>query len=493
MRAGAELSKSLVTGERQTGCPKHLRKYVLAVAVLGSSLGFIDGTIITVAAQPIRTALGASFGEVQWVVNAYTLTLSAFLLIGGAAGDRYGTRRVFAAGVALFTLASVLCGVAPNVEALIAARAVQGLGAALMVPGSLALIAVNVPKAERGRAVGVWAAASGVTSALGPLLGGLLIDLGSWRWIFFINVPVAALTLALLHAKVPADRGHASGRFDGWGAALAFVAVGAVALGFTLAEAGGLTAPTALAALVAGTVAGALFLLHERRTASPMLPLGLFRARNFSVANGQTLLIYFALGGALFFLPVTLMSAHGWRAAEAGAVFLPFTVAMAIVSPLAGRVADRIGHRAMLFAGPLVVAVAFLALGAAAGVGDYFSAVVPAMALFGVGMGLAIPSLSAVVLDGAGEDHAGIASAVNNAVARVAGLLAVAALGLVASAVFAATLGEAGASFASRDGAAAADATIAAFQALCVVCAALAAAAAALSPFLSRPAPAAPA
>ncbi|MEM8855242.1 MAG: MFS transporter [Pseudomonadota bacterium] len=487
MRAGMVITQSLCRGEA-TPCPKPLRKYVLAVAILGSSLGFIDGTIITVALAPIRDSLDAPFSAMQWVVNAYTLALSAFLLTGGAAGDMFGKRRIFAIGIAVFAAASMLCAIAPTVETLIAARTLKGLGAALMVPGSLALIAVNFPEEERGRAVGIWAAASGITSALGPILGGLLIDLGSWRAVFYINIPFAALALCLLMTKVPADPPRGEGRFDILGAALAFLGVGAVALGFTLAEAAGLVAPLPLIALAAGIVVLVVFVLHQRATAQPMLPLQLFASRTFSVANAETLLVYFALSGVFFFLPITMMEAHGWSATLAGAVFLPFTAVMAVVSPFAGRLADRIGARPLLIAGPLIVAAAFVILAYAAANPSYWGSVFPAMLVFGLGMGLAIPPLSAAILNDAGPDFSGVASGVNNAVARVAGLLAVAILGLVASVLYRAQLGVADGGFAAPIGEAAdrGEAIVTTFAVLSLVSSAVCIVAAALAAFLPR-------
>ena len=488
MRGGALISRSLCQGEANP-CPQHLRKYVLLVAVLGSSLGFIDGTIITVAIQPIRDALGTSFAAMQWVVNAYTLALSAFLLIGGAAGDRFGKRRIFAIGIVVFAAASVVCGLAPTVEILIAARVVQGLGAALMVPGSLALIAVNFPEAERGRAVGIWAAASGVTSAMGPILGGLLIDLGSWRAVFYINVPIAILALTLLLTRVPSDPPQGKGRFDVVGAALAFCAIGALALGFTLAERAGILAASPLALLVLGVLVCAAFLAWERRASQPMMPLDMFASRTFSVANGETLLVYFALGGVLFFLPITMMEAHGWSATQAGAVFLPFTAAMALVSPVAGRLADKIGARTLLITGPLIVAAAFVALGFAAANPSYWLGVAPTMLGFGVGMGLAIPPLSSAILNDVGAGRSGIASGVNNAVARVAGLLAVAILGLLASLAYRAAIGVPDVGFAApveAGEAARSAAIVTTFRLLAFICAALCLLAAALAMLLPK-------
>jgi EmrB/QacA subfamily drug resistance transporter len=492
MRGGAVISESLARGHVAKPCPPALRPYVLAVAVLGSSLGFIDGTVITVVAQPIREATGASFAATMWVVNAYTLAMSSFLLVGGAAGDRFGKRRVFGAGILVFAVSSALCGLAPSVEALIAARTVQGLGAAMMVPGSLALIAVNFPAEERGRAVGTWAAASGVTSALGPVIGGALVDVGSWRLVFLINLPIATLALLLLWAKVPADP-PGRGRFDLTGGLLAFLGVGGITLGFTLAEQEGFGLGP-LGAIVLGTLFVAAFIIAQARGAAPMMPLDLFASRTFSVANAATLLLYFALGGIMFFLPVTVMEAHAWSGARAGAVFLPFALAMSATAPVAGRLVDRIGARTLLVASPLVAAVAFAALGPAAESGAFWTRIVPVMLLFGFGMGLAIPPLSAVILTDAGGGRSGIASAVNNAVARVAGLLAVAILGLAASVLYRSATGASSGFAGAADVAPAvrSAAILDTFAMLTLVAAVLAAAAAALALTLPRRAEPAP-
>lgn len=490
MRGGPLISRSLCQGEDAQPCARHLRKYVLAVAVLGSAMGFIDGTIITVAVQPIRAAFGATFADIQWVVNGYTLALAAFLLVGGAAGDRYGKRRLFGLGIATFAAASMACALAPTVETLIAARVAQGLGAAMLVPGSLALIAVNFPAAERGRAVGIWAAASGITTAIGPLVGGALIDLGSWRAIFFVNIPIAAIALALLYARVPADTPTGSGRFDIMGATLAFVAVGTMAFGLTLAEREGLSDPLALASAALGVLLAAAFLWFERRTASPMMPLDLFASRTFSVANAQTGLLYFALTGAVFFLPITMMEAYGASAVLAGAVFVPFTATMALVAPISGRLSERIGARILLSAGPLVVAAAFVALAAAVRAQDFWTGIAPAMAAFGIGMGLTIPPLSTAVLNDAGEARTGIASGVNNAISRIAGLFAIAVLGLAATLLYRLSLGVEGIGFAAdapgATPAARSEAVIATFSALAHACAALCVAAALLALILPR-------
>ena len=463
--------------ESAAGCPPVLRRYVLLAAILGSSLGFIDGTIITVAIQAIRDAFDASFGAVIWVANGYTLALSAFLLVGGAAGDRIGQRRVFGAGIVVIAAATALCAVAPTVEFLIAARVVQGLAAAFMVPGSLALIAVNYPPEERGRAVGTWAAASGITAAIGPILGGVLIDLGSWPAVFLINLPVAALALAILYGKVPADAARGQGRFDALGAVLAFAGVGLVAGALTMAEQRGLLAPSVTTLAGAGLVVLAVFVWWQGRVAAPMVPLSLFRQRTFAVANLLTFALYFALAGALFFLPLSLLEGRGWAATAAGSVFLPFTLAMAVVSPLAGRAMDRLGARPLLVVGPLVAAGSFFWLAQVVPGVERVWALAQAKVLLGDGMGLALPTQTAAVQKDAGEARSGIASGINNAVARVAGLFAIAVLGVLASALFAAA-GLPGVGFAAEaagvDDADRAAAVLYAFQGVTLFCCAMA-------------------
>ena len=412
-------------------CQGRVRPWVVLVAVLGSSLAFVDGTVVMVALPSIRTGLEASLAEMQWVVNAYALTLAAFMLLGGAAGDTYGRRRVFVAGVVLFGLASLACGLAGTASLLIAARALQGVGGALLVPGSLALISAHFPKDQRGRAIGTWAAASGIAAALGPILGGWLVDVGPWQTIFLINVPVAIATVALSLWRVPEAAGARSVAMDWRGGGLAVLGLAAVAYGLTAAgESGALG--TTLLSLAAGAMLLAGFLGHEARTAAPMMPLGMFRERAFAGANGLTLLLYFALSGAMFFLPTALVEAHGYSAARAGSVFLPFTVVIAVLSRAIGGLGDRIGTRIPLAAGSLIAALSLALLGPAVASGAYWTAVMPVMALLGLGMGIVVAPLSTAILNAVDDQRSGVASGINNAVSRVAGLLAVAGLGLVA-------------------------------------------------------------
>ena len=408
-----------------------LQTRVLAATIIGSGMAFADGSIITVAIPRMRAALGASLAEMQWVANGYTLVLSAFLLLGGAAGDRYGLRRVFALGVALFAAASLACALSASATELIVARAAQGLGGALMVPGSLALIAAHFPEDERGRAIGVWAATTSVAAALGPLFGGWLVDHAAWQSIFLINLPFAALGLAIvLRGVVDLPASGAAG-MDWLGAALATVGLGGVALGLTLLGEAAETRRLAIACGVVGVAALAALVAWEARAANPMMPLRFFRDRGANGVNVLTLLLYFALAGAIFFLPSALIQRDGWDAASAGSIFLGFTAAMAVLSRFGGAIADRFGVRAPLTVGPAIAAASFAALGPAVGAGDYWTAVTPAMLLMGLGMGITVAPLSTAVMASAPVGQTGVASAINNAVARVAGLFAVASLGAV--------------------------------------------------------------
>ena len=479
-------------------CPRTARKWVLVVAVLASALGFIDSSVVSIAIPAIRASLGASLEAAQWVQNAYLLALSALILVGGAAGDRFGVRRTFLWGIVLFALASILCAVAWSPSSLIVARGLKGAAAAFTVPLSLALIAKNYPAKERGRAIGIWAAASGITTAIGPLLGGWLLSAGgdeAWRWLFWINPPAALLAVFLL-LRVPADVPRDGDGLDWRGAALAVGALGLLAYGLTaLGEGGagstiGVAAPTAL---LAGTAGAALFVWWEGRASNPMVELSLFRSRAFVGANLLTFLIYFALGGVLFFLPMALVAGWGLSAAAVGTVFLPFTAVMAVVSGFAGDYAGRHGPRAPITLGATTVALAFAWLAWRADVHSLAWTVYPAMTVLGLGMGMAVSPLSTAIMGAVDDGHSGEASGINNAVSRMAGLFAVAALGVLVAAVFEGAGAGAGASVPalppgtsfgdpSASGAPGfAAASDAAFAALCWACAALCLAGAAVA------------
>jgi EmrB/QacA subfamily drug resistance transporter len=421
------------------------RRFVLVAAILASSMGFIDGSVISIAIPAIRADLGATLGEAQWVNNGYLLFLSSLILLGGAAGDRFGLRKVFGLGIVLFVIASMACALAPSPLVLVVARALQGIGAAFMVPGSLAIIARAYPREERGAAIGIWAAASSLTSIAGPIIGGLLLTgLGDWSWrlVFAINLPLGALALALLWFKVAADRPEAGARLDIVGAILATLALMLIAFGLT--GEGGESVPPLSHTLVwcsAGLVLAVLFVVWEMRVPAPMLPMRLFANRAFSGANGLTFALYFALGGIMFFLPMTMIGGWGETPATVSLALLPMGIILTVLSSFSGRWADRFGAGPLIALGSLIVALAFAALGLTSPRHDVWGAVLPSIALLGLGMGLVVSPLSTAVMTAVDDGETGVASGINNAVARVAGLVAVALLGAVVAGVFERALG----------------------------------------------------
>ncbi|MGC4113291.1 MAG: MFS transporter [Myxococcales bacterium] len=400
---------------------------VVAAAVLGSSVAFLDTTVVNVALSALGRSLGASFSGLQWTVDGYLLPLSALLLVGGALGDRFGRRRIFLVGLAAFALASALCCLAPTIEVLVAARVLQGAAAALLVPGSLALLRASFVEVDQPAAVGAWAGLSGVAAALGPLVGGWLVQSVSWRAIFLLNLPVAAAAAFVTRRCVPETRRVDAGRLDLAGAAAAFWGLGGITWGLI-----DLPGTRGVLLLVAGVVGLGVFLLRERRAPAPMLPLAVFRSRQFSGANLTTLAVYFALGGATFLLVLYLQRVVGYSPLAAGASLLPVTALLLVLSPLMGRLLPRIGARLPMTVGPLLAGLGLLLLGGVHPGMSYWRSVLPGVGLLGAGLGLTVAPLTTTVLSGAGEGFAGVASGINNAVARLAGLLAVALLPLLA-------------------------------------------------------------
>jgi EmrB/QacA subfamily drug resistance transporter len=404
-------------------------RWVLAATVLGSGIAALDATVVGIALPAIAKDFHASVSSMQWVVDAYTLTLAGLLLLGGALGDAFGRRKVFVIGIVWFALASLACGLAPDAAFLIAARAVQGAGAALLVPGSLAIIQASFTDQDRPRAIGAWSGLGGVATAIGPFLGGWLISAVSWRLVFFINLPIAVAVIAMSVRHVPESRAPGPREpLDLAGAVTISLALAGITYGLISASDGDWTSPKVLVTLLAGIALLVGFCVVESRSPHAMLPLTIFRSRQFSGANAVTFVVYGALGGALFLVPVVLQEVCGYSALEAGISLLPITVIMLTLSARSAALAARIGPRLQMTVGPLVIAVGLALFTRLHGNGDYLTQVLPAVLVFGVGLAINVAPLTATALSAAPAEHAGIASAVNNDVARAASLIAVAVL-----------------------------------------------------------------
>ena len=418
-------------------CRPEARVWILVATILGSSMAFIDSTVVNVALPAIQTTFRATVTDVQWVVESYGLFLGALILVGGSLGDLLGRRLIFIIGVAIFAVASIGCGIASTIQELIVARSIQGVGAALLVPGSLAIISTSFDEKTRGQAIGTWSGFTAITSAIGPVLGGWLIEHASWRWAFFMNLPLAAAVVAISLWRIPETRSPGTARIDWIGALLATVGLGGLVIGFIESVNLGWTNPFVIGSLVVGCGCLVAFAFVEANVASPMLPLSLFKSPSFSGANLLTLLLYAAIGIFFFLFPLNLIQVQRYSTTAAGGALLPLILLMFLLSRWSGGLVVRYGPRIPLVIGPLIVALGFVLLAMPPIATGYWIAFFPAILVLGFGMTVTVAPLTTVVMQSVDQDRVGAASGVNNAVARIAGVLAIAVLGIVMVSAFA--------------------------------------------------------